>query len=184
MFILPKIFFVDGNRTEGYRNFHFQDFLSQSISATIFIVNTMTNCTLLWACFSVFGVYVNKKGHTIAKFKKILYIFYPIFTIVQNEPHIAIGTVESVLRVIKYLLFFVYIVTLAIDIFSIKDNPKKHTILWLILISVVSLAPFLIITPFGERCMYLAYVILCIASIICLSYCLDNGMELYLKSYL
>lgn len=58
MFLLPSIFYVEGNRTEGYRDVHFDSLLDMvefAIGQLFFMIVTLSRCTALFAATSWFG---------------------------------------------------------------------------------------------------------------------------------
>ena len=172
MLVIPKIFYLEVNRTTGYRTFHIIDFVSHISSAVLFVLSTFEQCTALLAVFSVFGFLVNKKKTLVSILKKAIYLLVPAFLFICPHLNLAGG----ILTLAKHGSALVYIAVLLLDTLLIKDKHQKLSIIWLYTMAVIATAPFLVITPFGERCMYLSYILLCIAALIGVEYGLENSM--------
>ena len=170
MFAIPKIFYLEVNRTTGYRTFHIIDFVSYVSSAVLFVLSTLEQCTALLAVFSLFGFLVNKKKSPVTILKKAIYLVVPTFLFIY--PHLKFFS--SIVTLAKHGSFLVYIAVLLVDVLLIKDKQKKLPIFWLCTMAVIATAPFLVITPFGERCMYLSYILLCIAALSGVEYALET----------
>ena len=182
MFTLPRIFYLDINRTTGYRTFNFPDLIGNGINACIFILITLGGCTALLSVFSAFGFLVNAGKTPKAIIKKAVYCVYPVFAAVY--PYLdGLPLSRGLFTIARYGMTFLYLLLLVIDIFRMKDKKKKRLMLWLFTVAAISLAPFFVVTPFGERCMYLAYVLLSIAALIGMEYCIENGMLIYPKRF-
>lgn len=170
MFAIPKIFFLEGNRTAGYRTFHISDLITNISGSFLFALNTFEQCSALLSVFSVFGILSNQGRSPLSIAKKAVYLLVPVF--LGIFPYLNVDS--GFLATVKHGFVLLYIVLLLTDIILIKDRQKKISILWLCILAMISTAPFLIITPFGERCMYLSYILLCIAALIGVQYSLEN----------
>ena len=163
MFVLPSVFYVDGNRTEGYRDIHFNSFADMvffAVDQFSFMIVTLSRCTALFAVTSCLGWSTHRcvrGGYSCLS--RAVYITFPVISLLFN---ITEGTwIPSVIRyVVVYGGLMVYCVVLMRDLFAIKDKNTKRILLALLVLAMISAAPFLIITLFGERCLFLAYTFL------------------------
>ena len=170
MFAIPKVFFLEVNRTTGYRTFHIHDFVGHAFGALLFSISTFEQCIALLSVFSLFGFLVNKGRSAIALLKKTVYLLSPVFLGIYPFLNIS----WSILELAKHGLTLIYLALLLIDILLMKDQVKKLAVLWLGILAIIATAPFLVITPFGERCMHLSYTLLCIAALICVNSCIES----------
>lgn len=168
MLLIPIVFYVDGNRTQGYREIQIGSvqmlFWSITNSIQLMIV-TMSRCTALFAVLSCFGWSTHRGSQGGQScFARVVYITFPAISLLFN---INGGTwIPSVIRyAVVYGGLIVYCIVLICDLLKIKDKSTKHILLALLLLAMISAAPFVIITPFGERCLFLAYIFLSLFSI-------------------
>lgn len=177
MFAIPKIFFLEVNRSAGYRTFHISDFVSHIYGALLFSISTFEQCIALLSVFSLFGFLVNKGRSTLSLLKKTVYLLIPV--LLGIYPYLNISW--SILALAKHGLTLIYLTLLLIDILLMKDKSKKLAVLWLCILAIIATAPFLVITPFGERCMHLSYILLCIAALICVESCIESDDSIRTK---
>lgn len=183
MYLIPKVFTMgNSSRMSWYRGFHVKDLVQYASSSLAVIVSTLSKCTVLLALFSLFGFSVNNSTSVLAKLKRILYCIYPIIPYFYTWANRQVGfSLGLVLAVIQYGGLLVYALCIVIDIAKVHDKQKRLSMLFAIALAVISVAPFLFISPFGERCIYLAYILLSIASVIGIQYCLESKLILRIK---
>lgn len=163
MMLLPKIFYVAGNRTEGYREVHAGSlsaiYRSARDSIQLMIV-TLSRCTLLFAVLSCFGWFVHKNAKKrYDSCARAVYVLFPLISLAfQIQEGLWIPTMIRYGAVYGGLV--IYCVVLLLDILKLKDRTIKMVLLAFGLLAMMSAAPFLLVTPFGERCLLLSYIFL------------------------
>lgn len=176
MILLPRIFYIDGNRTQGYREVHADSIatmLHSVINALQFMIATLSRCTLLFSATSLFGWLMRRGTRGIFNcIVKSIYLLFPVFSILYN-----IRAGIWIPAIIRYGAIYggllVYCLVLAIDVLKITNKEQKTSLICLIILAMLSAAPFLIVTPFGERCLFLAYSFLAMFAIKALFYAVD-----------
>ena len=175
MFLIPHIFYLEDNRTTGYRKFHVPDLMSYALKSVFLIINTLSKSTCLIAGISlVMLVLTKKQGVTL---QTVCYLVYPFISVFFQ---FVIGE-TGIIRLARY--FFLYgglILYLSLFIYDIWKHTNKSVFLEVLLFmgyAVTSVAPFLIVSPFGERCIFVSYVLLSmmLIRIIHHVYSLGNG---------
>lgn len=161
MFLVPKIFYISNNRVAGYRNIHLTNIVYSSIESIHLIIHTMSQCLILFAVFTILGLSLAKER---TKGRYLRYIIYTVYPIIQTA-FLFVDSEAGILRILRYLLVYfgmvLYVLILLYDICTLVDRKERAEMLVLLLFAVISVAPFLIIRPFGERCIFLSYIFLC-----------------------
>lgn len=185
MLLLPHIFYVEGNRAIGYRKVHTDSIASivrSVVSSLQLMIVTLSRCTLLFSVTSCFGCLTHRKTHNAYSwFAKTVYLLFPLVSLLFNiregiwiPPMVRYGTV--------YGGMLVYCIVLAVDVLKIADKKTKVLLLWLVFLAMLAAAPFLIVTPFGERCLFLAYVLLAMFAIKAVFFAADQQGIRFSKS--
>lgn len=175
MFAIPRIFYIEDNRTDGYRVLHLADMIAYSLKSAVFIMNTVSKSTILLALMSLLGLLLQKCGKK-SKVKTFWYITYPIVSALFS----VIDSSHGFLQVARYLLVYVgfipYALFLASDIWTLAEKNARMEMLVYMILAALSVLPFLVISPFGERCLYLCYVLLSLMLFRGLRHMKDSGL--------
>lgn len=162
MFAIPKIFFLEENRVSGYRVFHLADVVSYAAKSALLMLHTLGRNPILFVLLSLFAKGLRNSRGKGFDWKSCVYLAYPLV----SGMFLVIEGTEGVLRAVRYLALYgglaVYALCLILDIWKYTDRTDNREMLALIGLAVVSLVPFLIISPFAERCVFLCYCLLCL----------------------
>ena len=160
MFVLPKIFFLEDNRTIGYRTLHLLDTIKYATTSIILILHTLSRNVVLFCSLSIFAVTLHKTSGRVVSRAGCWYWIYPAISFA----FLCINSEFGVLKLLRYILLYggmlLYIVLFLIDLFKFTDKSTSQKSLILAALAITSLVPFLIISPFGERCIFLCYILL------------------------
>ena len=161
MFLIPKMFFIENNRTKGYRAIHLKGIsdLINAITTNLFtLLNTYSKCVLLWIVFCILGILLFRMvgKNKIDKLMVIIFCGYPIISIFDQ-----IANWSGILRHYSILggmcLCFILVM---INVFRLKNNKVKVRLFICIIFCIASVVPMLIVTPFAERNVFLSYIFL------------------------
>lgn len=95
-------------------------------------------------------------------FSSTIYILYPIIIVLFKVFEGVDGTPLKIARVVfAYGGMLIYVCSLLLNIWGIQAKIKMQFFLYIFL-AAASVAPFMIVTPFGERCIFLSYFFICV----------------------
>ena len=184
MLMLPHIFYLEENRTQGYREVHTDSITSMFrsiINSLRLMIVTLSRCTLLFFVTSCFGWLIHRKSHNrYCFFARAVYLMFPVVSMLFS-----IREGIWIPAIVRYGAIYggmlVYCLVLAIDVLKIADKNTKTFLIRLVFLAVLSAAPFLIVTPFGERCLFLAYSFLAMFAIKALFYAVSYHQIRFFK---
>ena len=175
MFAIPKVFYLENNRTAGYRHFHFSDLFFYVTKSAMLITHTISRCTGLLLGISIFALLLPRaKGMLV---KSGWYLIYPAISAVFQFVTGDVGILKLVRYVLLYGGLILYVAFLVDDIWKYTSKPVRREMLVFLGVAATSVAPFLIISPFGERCIFLCYILLCMVLLRGLHFVLAQGVD-------
>lgn len=179
MFLIPKLFFIENNRTKGYRAIHLNgvaDLINAITTNAFTLLNTYSKCVFLWIIFCILGILLLRMvgQNKIDKLMVIIFCIYPIISIFDQ-----ITNWSGILRHICILGgMCLCSILVIINVFRLKNNKVKVRLFICIVFCIASVVPMLIVTPFAERNVFLSYIFLILFIISALDYVL---IELNIK---
>lgn len=179
MFLIPKLFFIENNRTKGYRAIHLNgvaDLINAITTNAFTLLNTYSKCVFLWIIFCILGILLLRMvgQNKIDKLMVIIFCIYPIISIFDQ-----ITNWSGILRHICILGgMCLCSILVIINVFRLKNNKVKVRLFICIVFCIASVVPMLIVTPFAERNVFLSYIFLISFIISALDYVL---IELNIK---
>lgn len=185
MLLLPRIFYIEGNRTQGYREIHTDSIASMFrhiFSSPQLMVVTLSRCTLLFSVISCFGWLMHRNRSSFYNcYAKVVYLIFPVVSLLFN---IRSGTwIPAIVRYVAiYGGLLIYCLVVVIDVLKIEHKKVKTSLLCLVFLAMLSAAPFLIVTPFGERCLFLAYSFLAMFAMKAIYFAVDNQQICFPKA--
>lgn len=184
MFLIPKIFFIENNRTKGYRSIHLKgsmDLINTIKSNTFTLLNTYSKGVILWIVFCILSILLVKivEKNIVDRLTIWIYILYPIINTVAQ-----ITNWTGIWRHLCVLggMCVCFILTMW-NVFRLKNNKIKACLMINIIFSIASVVPMLIVTPFAERNVFLSYVFFVIFIILGLDYVMTE-LDIRVKKWL
>lgn len=175
MFLIPVLFFVEGNRSTGYRSFHLG-----SLAALIFscaknalrLGNHYFSATGLPVCAgAVMTVYLTRSRRT-EKANAVLYACSVLPLI-----YLLFGTLFSVVRWYGELAIVHHVVALLFVLapigvwvwaaFGLEQPRLRIRILSLLALAALSILPMLVVSPTPVRVIFQSYVFVVMAVLLC-----------------
>lgn len=195
MVMIPRIFYKSVNRVTGYRQVHISNIadIITSVKGSIFMVlNTYSHCIIFWLLLSILGILLLKQNKNkminkkiIYTFRKYVYVCYPIILVLFE--YLSFEN-TNVLRIIRHTLVIggmcIYLILFAIQICQIKCSEIRNELLFYLILSIASVAPFMIISPFGERCMFLSYFLGVLLIMKGMNYCISSSELVISKKWI
>lgn len=161
MFLIPKVFYIENNRTKGYRAVHLKGStdLIYTIKGNLFtLLNTYSKCVFLWIAFCILGIFLLRvvRKSMLDRVMTVIYFCYPVILIVDQFTNWT-GFLRHLCVFGGMCLCFILTI---INVLRLTHNRIKAVLFMYAMFSVLSVGPLLIITPFGERNVLLSYVFL------------------------
>lgn len=162
MFLVPMMFEATTSPLQNYRTMpaDFMDLVYRTEDCLIGAVCLYSCSTVLLivASLSILRILKSrqKKNTFFLIIRKSIYIIYPI---ISGLHHIFFRELDSIVSLRFVMLGGGLALYLSCYLFDIIKSPKqvKKAVFICWFLSILSLAPFFIIRPFGERCMYFSY---------------------------
>ena len=174
MFLIPKVFYIPANRTEGYRSINIgsvKEIASSAFYHGVLIVRFWEDNIILIASFTIMNIlllYTYKARHseTVSKVLLSLCIIGSSFYFVNvDETKGALLTLFTVIKCGLPIIVFVIIMI------SNKDGYGFAFNILLIILFFSCIAPFLIVSPYPRRVLLLPYIIMCAIVLYNLDHC-------------
>lgn len=183
MVLIPKIFYVQANRAEGYRQTGFSSLgklTSYIIEGVKLSLITYARCAVLWVLFAICGLLILRciKLHNkvIEMAIRCLYICLIVVSVLCGVLF-ELNDKIVVVKILQYMMFLqipLCFVCTAIIVWKLPNKKIKLFLSSCLAFAIISVAPFLLVRPFGERCVFLSYMFLGVFSI----KGIDYGMEI------
>ena len=162
MAIIPKIFYVAGNRPEGYRTIHagnLKEIIKTSFFHSIVLSRFLgKNFILMGALVAICMLLIYKNRNTLnTRTVKRLFaaclIWIGLYLLNANEE-------KGVFNLFTLLKCFIPIVVFVTVLMKCKKEEVKPVNYVMIILFVASLAPFLIVSPYPNRVILQPYIII------------------------
>ena len=166
MFLLPRLFYRAGNRAEGYQQLpgSLQELIAVAKEQGHYLIKSFMDnrlMLLLFCCIFLvllYGLFSGEAGFSLKKDKKMTAL---LLVLAASWMLLWFRQIRSHGLLLLGLLFLSFGTTLAIILLAESRREKKgHLYLFLLLLalSLLTLLPFLLVSPCGHRNVYLAYL--------------------------
>lgn len=175
MFLIPVLFYVEGNRSTGYRSFHLG-----SLAALVFscaknalrLGNHYFSATGLPVCAGAAVTVHLTRGRRTEKTNAVLYalsvlpLIYILFGVMLSAEG-WYGELAIVHHVIALLFVLAPIAVWVLAALGFADAAMRSKILCLLALAVLSILPMLVVSPTPVRVIFQSYVFVVMAVILC-----------------
>lgn len=177
MFIIPKVFKASELvNVDEYRKIHlgsFSDIISAVFDNTYQALYVLSKCDLIIVLLAILTFFALKKYKEFWKSQILFRIcligsvftafFFLIKCVVNN--YTVYTKFEMVSIFISIAAFLGFFIEYIIVIFHLPKSREKTRIVIFSIFSVFSVCPILIVSPFGNRCLFLSYIFIVLISI-------------------
>ena len=174
MYIIPILFYVEGNPTETYRNVNAQSIVSLIISCcknTLKIGSFFSGMNSLPICLgAITTVYLTRANRNENKQKLLMNSTAIISCILIIIGFVSTDVWGGELAIVQHTLELLLVLTLVllwfVAGFRITSLRTRGAVLLLILMALASLAPLLIVSPLPKRTIFQGFFLFGIAAIV------------------
>ncbi len=179
MILVPMIFHQEQNLVDGYRHTAFESmtvFIEYVKTGIYFIINTYASCFALWTILALCAtlLFAHTKTHKkrtcimVGALNAISIGAIWAFSIMQAMS--ANGILFKLIHLMAIVGMVQICAVLTIAIIASKDRALLWKLAGIVLLAGMSLAPFLLVRPFGERCILLSYIFMILFAAIVIDY--------------
>jgi len=192
MFLVPKIFFVAGNRAEGYQTFNLSGLVEMIYSCVrngIRLGNFYLGTPALIVSGGAFlTIYLGRNSRR-EKLTSVLYtvnfaafaylLLMTLMTVDHwNGRHAMIHHAVSTLFVmIPFVVWFAAVI-------GLPSRLLQGKLLFLLTFAIISLAPLLVVSPTPNRLIFQSYVFVALAALLCVSEVPELNDEVIQKRFM
>lgn len=182
MVMIPRVFGSATSPIAGYRDIAIS--LADIVVMTKgFVLSALIiyaqNTVLLAISSMVLLSLIGKPQKKVQMIRCAVYILYPL---VSLEYQINQGDIQSIWDIRFFLLcggFVVYSAIAAYEVVTrVKDCETKVEMLNYLVLCILSLAPFCVVRPFGDRCLFLSYFFACMMLLTTVRYSLAQQKKM------
>lgn len=184
MVLIPKVFYKSVNRATGYRHIYWSnifELISNCLDNIFLLLQTYAKCIILWIIWSICGILLLKivghewKYRRFTIVAKAVYIACPIIILILSNPYVLeIMTFSSIIMYVRHVVTIgsmcASVLFTFIGILYIEEKKVRNQLIFYIICAVLAILPFAVVSPFGERCMFLTYIFLVLFILSLLSY--------------
>lgn len=169
MFIIPRKFYLEGNRAEGYRGFFgegIKELLAHLISSTsaisISFANSLFLLLAIYLCIRMLVKTIEGKSRLtnylrLSSFTALIYSAAN-YLLRQNNWYCDSDSLINLTKIISSIGAIVLLINFVIAVFTISDAQLKHTLLLIIIFAVIPAAQLLIVYPVSERAVWISVI--------------------------
>ena len=184
MYLIPKIFFQQDNIVDGYRGIHLGG-IGETIS---FAISTLYSICVLINDFAPFFVFLSllllvilrksKNSWNNEKLKKAVEAFIFMFAVFWTgcyfvEKNGSLAKVYPIYSLVRIALAAVFVFCAICVILHIPQKKSKTLSLLSFALAAFSVAPLLVVSPVGGRCLMFCCVFLILGAMSVFNYVLD-----------
>lgn len=174
MLLIPRLFYLEGNRAEGYRSLNL-DGIGQLLDSVIDAFSDIGAAipplgSIILSGFTVITTYVTRAARS-KKMNSLLYCvcLFSVIYILLNEfllRNTWYGRMVTVRNLTTALTLVLPYLLWPISLYFWENKPLRKKICFLLVLALLPLAPLLIVSPTPDRLVFHAYV--CTAAVILL----------------
>lgn len=192
MFLVPKIFFVAGNRAEGYQQFHLNGLMAMLYSCVrngIRLCNFYLGTPALAVGLGGFmTIHIGREGRSekltsalyTVNFALFVYLLFMTLMTVDhwNGRHAILHHALSAAVVV--LIFAVWVIA----VLGVEDGCLRGKIMLVLGFAVISLLPLLVVSPTPNRLIFQSYIFVAMGVLLCATEILEKCSEVAQKRVL
>ncbi len=185
MFFIPRLFYLNGNRTEGYRGFlgkglreTIRHFSSSASSILLVFSNSILLLLAIYVCIILVcnKISIGKKISLYFRISSSSAFIYALFNYLMrnNEWFSVQKTIANSFKILSSVGALILLVNLFILAFFIDEIHTKHLLLFLGTFALIPAVQLLIVYPVTERTVWISVVALTAALLKLSDYCLSD----------
>lgn len=183
MFSIPILFFVEGNRSEGYRSYNIQSILTLIVSCAknlLRLGNYYSGINALPICAgSIVTIYATRNVRSSTKNNILagLSLLCSGLLLFANATSINLwgGELAIIHHIFYFGVVFSQLLLWVLVCIKIPCAHSRNRVFFLLFMAFISLSPLLLVSPVPTRTVFQSYIFFCAATLVCLSHVTSQG---------